>query len=61
MRKECRHCRTVNNAEAPYCDACGCDFEREVLSHRASWSGRAIAIGSGLVAAIILQLLRAHV
>jgi hypothetical protein len=28
MRKQCADCRTVTNAEAPYCDACGYDFSQ---------------------------------
>ena len=26
MSKQCPQCRTMMNAEAPYCDACGCTF-----------------------------------
>jgi hypothetical protein len=33
MVKQCRHCRTVTNDEAPYCDACGCDFSNVPAAH----------------------------
>jgi hypothetical protein len=69
MRKECRHCRTVSQAPAPYCEACGCDFDPEPVQAApriqwfgkpASWKGRLIAIGSGLLVAIVIQLIRSY-
>ena len=32
MRKPCSICRTVMNAEAPYCDACGSIFPEPRVS-----------------------------
>jgi hypothetical protein len=67
MRKECRQCRSISNAEAPYCEACGCDFEPtpetsqssiQWFGKPATWKGRMIAIGSGLSAAAVFQLVR---
>jgi hypothetical protein len=51
----------MTNVEAPYCDACGSDFKSSppVLRHEVSWLGRIIAIGAGLLAALIVQLFRA--
>jgi len=28
MSKACSHCRTVVSYDAPYCDACGCQFSQ---------------------------------
>jgi hypothetical protein len=65
MRKQCRECRSTTNAEAPYCDACGCVFAevQPVLLHAASWKGRIIAIAFGaiafgLLAAVVFKLLQ---
>jgi ribosomal protein L37E len=60
MKKECRFCRSVSNPEAPYCDACGFEFapERRAPPGKATWKGRMIAIGSGLVVAVAFRLLR---
>jgi hypothetical protein len=46
MRKQCRHCRSTTNAEAPYCDACGCVFAEvpPVLRYQANWKGFVAAI-----------------
>jgi hypothetical protein len=58
--KQCRHCRSMTNAAAPCCDACGFDFTGTPLALRfqASWKGRIIAAGTGLLAAAMMWFLR---
>lgn len=59
MRKQCRHCRSTTNTDAPYCDACGCVFAEVPprLPHAAFWSSRVIAIALGLLVAVIFNVL----
>jgi RNA polymerase-binding transcription factor DksA len=52
------------NAEAPYCDACGCQFPVSQLralpsAQTAIWTRRALAIACGLLAASIAYFLYA--
>ena len=60
-KKRCRYCRSTTNAQAPCCDACGFDFTAIpfALRFRASWKGRMIAGGTGMVAAAMVWFLRA--
>ena len=57
MKQECRQCRTTTDSDAPYCDACGCEFTETPTPPRgkATWKGRAVAIACGLVAGVILK------
>jgi hypothetical protein len=60
MRKECAVCRSVTNSDAPYCEACGCDFGKvpALVKQGPSWLGRIlIALAVGLLAAGIINAL----
>jgi len=60
MRKQCRECRSVTNAEAPYCSACGREFdESSAPRHAANWKGCVVAVAFGLLAARIAYSLSA--
>lgn len=65
MRKQCRECRSMMNADAPHCGTCGCQFARvsrlraNPSTHTATWTGRGLAIACGLLAASIAHFLYA--
>jgi len=59
MKKTCQECRTVHNAQAKYCDACGYQFWHDPIRHM--WKQRApkqygAAIAAGLVVAVVRYL-----
>ena len=59
MRKQCRECKSVWEAAAPYCQACGCQFTRVPPKQiDPPWKYRLSAIAVGLAVAVLQHLLQ---
>lgn len=58
MKRQCRHCRSTTNADAPSCDACGCVFaEVPPKLTGVSFGLRSIiAVTLGLLGGVILEV-----
>jgi hypothetical protein len=59
MKKQCRECQSVINSEAPYCDACGCQFRKvpaTPLQLSSRWKYRSLAIVASTLAIAVIQL-----
>jgi hypothetical protein len=59
MKKQCRDCLTVSNSEAPYCDACGCQFWKvpaAPLQLSSDWKYRTLAVVAAAFAVAALHL-----